>query len=121
MTEKTELDNLLAAYKASIEEWIAEHVTSADDAAAGGNGARAKMLANRCLADAAAKGIPASEIADAIDDLPAFIAGEIEEAGERQAHASSFVTDQEIELLVNPDNFENVVEDAEEDEDDQKQ
>jgi hypothetical protein len=31
------------------------------------------------------------------------------------------VTDQEIELLVNPDNFENAVEDAEEDEDDQKQ
>jgi hypothetical protein len=108
---------------AFVEEWISEHVTAPDDgdAAAGGNGARAKALASRCLADAAAEGIPASEIADAIDDLPAFIAGAIEEAGERQAHASNFVTDQEIELLVNPDNFENVVEDAEEDEDDQKQ
>ena len=106
---------------AFVEEWISEHVTSADGAATGGNGARAKALANRCLADAAVKGIPASEIADAIDDLPTFIAGEIEEAGQREEHATHFVTDQEIELLVNPDNFENAVEDAEEDEDDQKQ
>jgi hypothetical protein len=106
---------------AFVDEWISEHVTPADGAAAGGNGGRAKALANRCLADAAVEGIPASEIADAIDDLPAFIGGAIEEAGERQAHASNFVTDQEIELLVNPDNFENAVEDTEEDEDDQKQ
>ena len=106
---------------AFVEEWISENVTGGDSAAAGGNGARAKALANRCIADAGAKGIPASEIADAIDDLPAFIAGEIEEAKERDDHAAEFETDQEIELLVNPDNFENAVEDAEEDEDDQKQ
>jgi hypothetical protein len=106
---------------AFVEEWIAENVTAADDGAAAGNGARATALANRCLADASVKGIPASEIADAIDDLPAFIGGEIGEAGERQAHASNFVTDEEIELLVNPDNFENAVEDAEDDEGDQKQ
>jgi hypothetical protein len=107
---------------AFVEEWISEHVTGADAAAAdGSNGARAKALANRCLADASAQGIPASEIADAIDDLPAFIGGAIEEAGERETHASGFETDQEIELLVNPDSFGNAVEDAEEDEDDQKQ
>jgi len=107
---------------AFVEEWISAHVTAADGAAASGNGARAKALADRCLADAAIEGIPASEIAEAIDDLPAFIAAEIEEAGERQEHASTFETDQEIELLVNPDNFENAVEDAaEEDEDEQKQ
>lgn len=102
-----------------VEEWISEHVTAAD--AAGDSEARAKALANRCLADANAQGISASEIGEAIDDLPAFITGAIAEAGEREAHAAEFETDQEIELLVNPDNFENVAEDAAEDDDDQKQ
>jgi hypothetical protein len=102
-----------------VEEWISEHVTAAD--AAGDSEARAKALANRCLADANARGISASEIGEAIDDLPAFISGAIAEAGEREAHAAEFETDQEIELLVNPDNFENVAEDAAEDDDDQKQ
>jgi hypothetical protein len=107
---------------AFVEEWISEHVTGADaDAADGSNGARAKALANRCLADASTGGIPAAEISEAIDDLPAFIAGAIEEAKERDDHATGFETDQEIELLVNPDKFGNAVEDAEEDEDDQKQ
>jgi hypothetical protein len=103
---------------AFVEEWISDHVTAAD---AAGNEARAKALANRCLADANASGIPASEIGDAIDDLPAFISGAIEEAGERKAHAGEFETDREIELLVNPDLFENAEEDAAEDEDDEKQ
>ena len=105
---------------AFVEEWISEHVTGAD-AADSGNGARAKALANRCLADASAEGIPAAEISEAIDDLPAFIGAAIEEASERETHATGFETDQEIELLVNPDNFGNAIEDAEEDEDDQKQ
>ncbi|HUC50631.1 MAG TPA: hypothetical protein VMA30_14710 [Xanthobacteraceae bacterium] len=101
-----------------VEEWISENVTAAD--AAGDGAARAKALAGRCLADANAQGIPASEISDAIDDLPAFIAGAIEEASERKEHGSEFETDQEIEVLVNPDGFENAAEDAAED-DDEKQ
>jgi hypothetical protein len=103
-----------------VEEWVSENVTAADPAA-GDTEARAKALASRCLADAGAEGIPASEIGEAIDDLTAFIAGAIEEANERKAHASEFETDKEIELLVNPDSFENVEEDAAEDEEDEKQ
>ena len=106
---------------AFVEEWIAKNVDAEEAPPGGDNAARAKALAGRCVADAAAGGLSGSELSDAIDDLPAFIAGAIEEAGERQAHATHFVTDQEIELLVNPDNFENAVEDAEEDGDDEKQ
>ena len=36
---------------------------------------------------AAAAGIPQSEIEDTFDDLPAFMAGEIEEAKERDVEA----------------------------------
>lgn len=102
-----------------VEEWISENVTAGD--AAGDAQVLAKTLANRCLADANAQGIPASEIGEAIDDLPAFIAAAIEEAGERKAHAAEFELDEEAEVLVNPDSFENAVEDAAEDEDDEKQ
>jgi hypothetical protein len=94
---------------AFVEEWISENITAAD--AAGD----AQALANRCLADAGAKRITASEIGDAIDDLPAFIGGAIKEAGERDAHGKEFETDQEIELLVDPDKFDNAAEDAAED------
>jgi len=77
-----------------------------------------KALANRCVADANLAGIPAAEIGEAIDDLPAFIGGAIEEASERDAHGKEFETDEEIEVLANPDGFENAAEDAAEDDDD---
>ncbi len=102
-----------------VEEWISEHVTAAD--AAGDSAARAKALAGQCVADAAARGIPAAEISDAIDDLPAFMVGAIEEASERKQHETEFETDEEAEVLIDPDRFENAEEDAAEDEDDQKQ
>jgi hypothetical protein len=98
-----------------VEEWVSENVSAAD--AAGDAQAQAKALASRCLADANAQGIPAAEISEAIDDLPAFIGGAIAEASERKTHASDFETDQEIEVLVNPDGFENAAQDAAEDED----
>jgi membrane-bound lytic murein transglycosylase B len=102
-----------------VEEWVSEHVTAAD--AAGDSQARAKALASQCLAEANAQGIPAAEINDAIDDLTAFMSGAIEEASERKEHDSDFETDEEIEVLVNPDSFENAAEDAAEDDDDEKQ
>jgi hypothetical protein len=105
---------------AFVEEWVSEHVTAADHAGADDT-ARAKALANRCVADASLAGIPAAEIGEAIDDLPAFIGGAIAEAGERDAHGKEFETDEEIEVLVNPDGFENAAEDAAEDEDDEDQ
>ncbi len=68
-----------------VEEWVSENIQAAD-APAGDDGARAKMLATACLADANAQGISAAEIGEAIDDLPAFMAGAIAEANEREAH-----------------------------------
>ncbi len=105
---------------AFVEAWVSEHVTAADHAGAD-NTARAKTLANRCVADASLVGIPAAEIGEAIDDLPAFIGGAIAEASERDVHAKEFETDEEIEVLVNPDGFENAAEDAAEDDDDKSQ
>jgi hypothetical protein len=99
---------------AFVEEWVSDHA-GADDTA------RAKALADRCLADASLAGIPTTEIDEAIDDLPAFIGGTIEEASERGAHAKEFETDEEIEVLVNPDGFENAAEDAAEDDNDKGQ
>lgn len=102
-----------------VEEWISENVSAADHRPEGDN-SRAKALASQCLAAANAQGISQSEIGEAIDDLSVFIAGAIEEASERDTHAKEFETDEEIEVLVNPDGFENAAEDAAEDADDKK-
>jgi hypothetical protein len=64
-----------------VENWVAENI-GADGEKAAGNGASA--LASQCLAAADAAGIPQSEIADTFDDLPAFMAGEMEEAQTRE-------------------------------------
>ena len=101
---------------AFVEEWIADHVTAKD--AGGDVEARAKALADQCLADASKEGIPASEIGEAIDDLPDFMIGAIEEAQERDEHADRFETDKEAAELVDPQAIEDAEEDALEDEDD---
>ena len=101
---------------AFVEEWIAGHVTAKD--AAGDIKARAKALADQCLADASKGGVPASEIGEAIDDLPDFMVGAIEEAEERDEHADRFETDKEAAELVDPQAIEDAEEDAREDEDD---
>jgi len=107
---------------AFVEEWIADHIT-ADDAE-GDIEAHAKALADRCLADASKKGIPASEIGEAIDDLPEFMIGAVEEAEEREEHAYRWESDKEAAELVDPQAIEDAEEDAledEEDDDDEKQ
>ena len=103
-----------------VEEWISENVSGAD-ARPAGDDSQAKALASQCLAAANAQGISQSEIGEAIDDLPAFIAGAIEEASERDAHASTFETDEEMEELVDAESVQNAAEDAAEDADDEKQ
>jgi hypothetical protein len=104
---------------AFVEEWIADHIT-ADDAE-GDIEARAKMLAGQCLADASKEGIPASEIGEAIDDLPDFMTGAIEEAEEREEHAHRKESDKEAAELVDPQAIEDAEEDALEDEDDDEE
>jgi hypothetical protein len=107
--------------RAFIEEWISNHVDAKD--ADGDIEARAKALASQCLADASNKGIPASEIGEAIDDLPEFMVGAIEEAEERDEHAHQWETDKEASELVDPQAIEDAEEDALEDDedDDEKQ
>jgi hypothetical protein len=101
---------------AFVEEWIADHVTAKD--AKGDVEARAKALADQCLADASKGGIPASEIGEAIDDLPDFMVGAVEEVQERDEHADRFETDKEAAELIDPQALEDAEEDALEDEDD---
>ena len=107
---------------AFVEEWVAGHITAED--AEGDIEAHAKARADQCLADASKKGIPASEIGEAIDDLPDFMIGAIEEAEERDEHAHRWETDKEAAELVDPQAIDDAEEDAledEEDDDDEKQ
>ncbi|HET8919562.1 MAG TPA: hypothetical protein VFN27_07770 [Xanthobacteraceae bacterium] len=101
---------------AFVEEWIADHVTAKD--AEGDIEARAKALADQCLADASKGGIPASEIGEAIDDLPDFMLGAIEEAEERDEHAHRRESDKEAAELIDPQALEDAEQDALDDEDD---
>jgi hypothetical protein len=64
-----------------VENWASENI-KADTAGP------APALASRCLNAAAAAGIPRSEIEETFDDLPAFMAGQIEEWKERETAGS---------------------------------
>jgi hypothetical protein len=101
---------------AFVDEWVSDHVHAQD--AGGDVAARAKTLAAQCLADASKKGIPASEISEAIDDLESFMTGAIEEAEERDEHAHQWETDKEAAELIDAQAVEDAEEDALEDEDD---
>jgi len=103
---------------AFVEEWVSGHVRAEDKS--GGEQARGKALADRCRADAAAQGITANEIADAIDDLPAFMVGAIEEAAERKAHAEQAEDVKPVPDLVDVEGVKNAEEDALEDEEDEQ-
>ena len=103
---------------AFVDEWISGHIREQD--ADGDIEARAKALASQCLADASKKGIPVSEIGEAIDDLPSFLIGAIEEAEEREEHADRWETDKEAAELVDPQAIEDAEEDALDDEEDDK-
>jgi hypothetical protein len=61
-----------------VENWVSENIEDEIDPEKIEEAAEA--LAARCLEEAIAAGIPQSEIEDTFDDLPAFMAGEIEEA-----------------------------------------
>ena len=103
---------------AFVEEWVSDHVRAEDKS--GDEQARAKALADRCRADAGTHGIPANEIADAIDDLTAFMIGAIEEAAERKAHAEQTEDVKPVPDLVDVEGVENAEQDALEDEEDEQ-
>jgi hypothetical protein len=104
---------------AFVDEWVSGHVRAED--ADGDIEARARTLASQCLADAGNKGIPAAEISEAIDDLPEFMIGAIEEAEEREDHAHRQESDKEAAELIDAQAVEDAEEDALEDEDDDEE
>jgi TATA-binding protein-associated factor Taf7 len=104
---------------AFVDEWVSGHVRAQD--ADGDIEARAKALAEQCLADASKKGIPTSEIGEAIDDLADFMVGAIEEAEERDEHAHQWESDKEAAELVDAKAIEDAEEDAEEDEEEEEE
>jgi hypothetical protein len=74
-----------------VETWVSEKIEAINFAAgktASDLGAQAKTLADQCLKDGQANGIPKSEIDQAFNDLAAFIAGQIDEARDRSADRS---------------------------------
>jgi hypothetical protein len=101
---------------AFVEEWVSDHVSAEDKP----GDEQARALADRCRADAGAQGISTNEIGEAIDDLTAFMAGAIEEAAEREAHAEQAEYVKPILDLVDVEGVENAEEDALEDEEDEQ-
>jgi hypothetical protein len=101
---------------AFVDEWLSGHVRAED--VNGDIEARAKALADQCVVAAGKAGITAAEIGEAIDDLPDFILGAIEEAEDREEHARRPESDKEAAELVDPQAIEDAEEDALDDEED---
>ena len=103
---------------AFVEEWVSGHVRAEDksDAQQG----RARVLDDRCRADAGTDGITANEIDEAIDDHTEFMVGAIEEAAERKAHAEQTEDVNPVPDLVDVEGVENAEQDALEDEEDKR-
>ena len=79
-----------------VETWVSEKIEAMETLPAKGNEAAAKTLANECFQAALEEDIPAAEIQEAFDDLAEFIAGEIEEAREREEELSGDEDDEEL-------------------------
>jgi hypothetical protein len=119
LAEPTKEPRISERALAFVEEWVANHIAAED--AEDDIEARAKALADHCLADASKKGISPSEIGEAIDDLPDFMLGAIEEQEDREEHADEDEDVKEASELVDPEGIKNAEEDALEDEDDNEE
>ena len=93
-----------------VETWVSEKIDAMDISAAGdasqaaqGDDSQAKLLTAQCLKAAQDEGIPASEINEAFDDLTAFIAGEIEEAKERNSAHAAEEDEDDVSLIAKDD------------------
>ena len=80
----------------SSRTWASEKIEEMKTLPAEGVEAAAKALANECFKAAMEEDIPAAEIQEAFDDLAEFIAGEIEEAREREEELSGDEDDEEL-------------------------
>ena len=65
---------------AFLEEWVNEHIHVEGYEPDGDN----TRVADQCLIDAQAHSIPKAEFDEAVDDLTAFMAGQIVEVTDRQ-------------------------------------
>jgi hypothetical protein len=90
-----------------VETWVEENIvkmtTAPTDVAA-----QARMLAAECIKAAQDDGVTQSEINDAFDDLPAFIAGEIGEAFGRKTRPDEGMNlvDDDDTRVINEENDE---------------
>jgi phosphopantothenoylcysteine synthetase/decarboxylase len=103
-----------------VETWVEEKIEEMDAPPADVE-ARARTLAAECVAAAQEEGITKAEIKDAFDDLAAFIAGEIEEAVERENRSdegADLVSEDDARLDEDDDDDDDE-EDDDEDEDDE--
>jgi predicted metal-dependent hydrolase len=71
-----------------VEDWVSENIGAKGHQAESGN-SQAKAFATQCLTAAAEEGISQSEIDAAFEDLTAFMAGQIEEANDREVARSA--------------------------------
>jgi hypothetical protein len=67
-----------------VDSWVSEHV-NAEGYVPEGDNSRARAFATECLVAAEAAGIPEAEITESIEDLTSFMAGEIQDANDREA------------------------------------
>ena len=87
-----------------VETWVDEAIEKMGKSPGTGK-AQADALAAECVKDAQKEGIPESEIKDAFDDLAAFIAGQIDEARDRQtdrsgeAHPASLIENDDTRII----------------------
>ena len=79
-----------------VETWVSEKIEEMKTLPAEGDEAATKALASECFRAALEEDIPAAEIEEAFDDLAEFIAGEIEEAREREEELSGDEDDEEL-------------------------
>jgi hypothetical protein len=79
-----------------VETWVSEKIEAMKKLPAEGHEAAPKAWANECYQAALDEDIPAPEIQEAFDDLAEFIAGEIEEAREREEELSGDEDDEEL-------------------------
>jgi hypothetical protein len=66
-----------------VENWVSEKIEELDHLPED-NDSQGKAWAAQCLAAARAEGIPDTEINETFDDLAAFMAGQIQEAKDRE-------------------------------------
>jgi hypothetical protein len=86
-----------------VETWVSEKIEEMEELPEQEDEKALKALADECTKAAAEEDIPASEIAEAFDDLAEFIGGEIEEERDRREGTDK---DDDEEMLLDEEEEE---------------